>query len=257
VRKIRYRLYNINIDIFNKDEELEICKEMLDGEKCNLLYFINAHCFNIAQKNNIYKNTIMSADLVLNDGIGIEIACKLAKIPVKQNMNGTDFIPEIINLASRNKKRIYILGGKGEIPLMAKINLEKGIKDVNIVGYHNGYFNKEEEENIIREINDKKVDLIIVGMGVPIQEIWLYNNKNKFTTVKLCVAGGAIFDFIAGEFRRAPKFLIKLRLEWVYRLYNEPKRLWRRYLIGNLRFLYYIFFNKEMGNVLRTTENKL
>ena len=102
----------------------------------------------------------------------------------------------------------------------------------------NGYFDNDEE--IVNDINNSKAELLIVGMGVPLQEKWLYLNSQKLSNVKLSVAGGAIFDFMSNKVRRAPKIIRKLKMEWIFRLLLEPKRLWRRYLIGNFKFVYYI-----------------
>ena len=110
------------------------------------------------------------------------------------------------------------------------------------MGIYHGFFSSTEENMIIEEINSRKVDVLIVGMGVPKQELWITAIKDKLETAKLCVAGGAIIDFIAGNVTRAPKWMRVMQIEWLYRLFLEPKRLWRRYLIGNIKFLYYVIF---------------
>lgn len=242
---IKTKLYNVNIDLVNSHDVLNLCKNMLMYDKFNSIFFVNAHCFNIAQNNMQYINAINNADLLLNDGIGIELACRMNGIRVLENMNGTDFIPKVLNLASCMNKKVYLFGAKESVVEKAKSNIENKLININIVGVHSGYFDDIEEKKIINEINDKKVDILILGMGVPIQEIWATENKSKLRTVKICIAGGAIIDFISGNVKRAPLIMRKLKLEWLYRLINEPKRLWKRYIIGNFLFIYYIIKYKN------------
>ena len=161
----------LNIDIVDKYDALRICNKFFESNTYNGICFINSHC---------YKSS-----LILNDGIGMKIGMKLFNINEKENMNGTDFIPEIIRLATTLNKRIYLLGCKPGVVDDVEKNLRRKFLGCNIVGKHHGYFNEEEEMNIIEEINSKKVDLLIVGMGVPIQELWLDKNKHLFKTVRM------------------------------------------------------------------------
>ena len=159
-------------------------------------------------------------------------------------MNGTDFIPLVIEMADKHDYKVYLLGTSDEVLDKAKSNLKSKYPNLNIVGSHNGFFSKEEEVNLINDINQKEADILIVGMGVPLQEIWIQENKDKLTSVNLLIAGGAIIDFISGTVKRAPSIWRKLRVEWAFRLLQEPKRLAKRYLIGNVEFLCYLFAYK-------------
>lgn len=235
----------LNIDIVDKYDALRICNKFFESNTYNGICFINSHCYNVSRKNIEYRNAVNKSSLILNDGIGMKIGMKLFNINEKENMNGTDFIPEIIRLATTLNKRIYLLGCKPGVVDDVEKNLRRKFLGCNIVGKHHGYFNEEEEMNIIEEINSKKVDLLIVGMGVPIQELWLDKNKHLFKTVRIGVAGGAILDFLSERISRAPKIVRTLNLEWMYRLFLEPKRLWKRYLIGNVQFLYYMIIEKK------------
>ena len=159
-------------------------------------------------------------------------------------MNGTDFIPNIINLANKYKKNIYLLGGKPGIAELAKDNIIAKYNSCNIVGVSDGYFDSDKNDYIVNDIVSKKTDILIVGMGGPTQELWIENNREKLEGVKIAIAGGAILDFMSGEIKRAPRFVRKFKAEWIYRLYLEPKRLFRRYIIGNFEFFYYIIKSK-------------
>jgi len=241
---MRSPFYNISLDVIDENEALVLFAETLKGNTCKSLFFVNAHCFNESQKNYQYKKSLLNADIILNDGIGIKIGGILAGIKLKENLNGTDLIPKIIKLAAKEKKTIYLLGSKKNIIIKTKENLEKLIPDIEIVGIHDGYFSENNVHEIIEDINNKKPDILIVGMGVPRQELWIDEYKNQLNSVKLCVAGGAIIDFISGEIARAPKWIRYINMEWAYRLYLEPSRMWKRYIIGNNLFFFYIFLYK-------------
>jgi len=242
--------FSINIDLLNTSEALQACSEMLLSQKSSKLFFINAHCFNVASVNKAYFKALNSADLLLNDGIGMKIASWFAGVRFKENMNGTDFIPKVIDNAQSLSCRIYLLGAKPGISAIAaeKLNNKAGYQMV--AGYHNGYFDKNEEKIIIESINQSKVGLLILGMGVPLQELWIIKNLHKLPDVKLAIAGGAIIDFISENTKRAPKWMQASGLEWFYRFINEPGRLFKRYFIGNFTFFFNIIrfsFQKKLN----------
>lgn len=239
---MKTRFIDIDINLIHRKDVLNKCKEYLNGNRVRTIYFLNAHCYNVSQKNKEYKDVINRSNLLLNDGIGVKIGLAMNRLREKENLNGTDLIPEIIELANKTNKNIFLLGGKPGVAEKAAVNLMKKYDECNIVGFNDGYF--YDDEKIINDIVSKKTDILIVGMGVPIQELWIDKNKDKLKGVKIAIAGGAILDFMSENIRRAPKIVRKFKLEWVYRLINEPKRLFRRYLIGNFEFLYYMLKGK-------------
>ncbi len=235
------KFYNIDIDVLNQDETLTRCRDFINSSSNHLLFFVNAHCFNIAQKNTSYLKVLNTCDLLLNDGVGIKMGAKLAGIKLKENMNGTDFVPKLLEFASKFKQNVFFLGGKEGIALAAKQNTKLKLPDISIVGFRNGYFNFDADSEVITDILNKKTDILIVGMGVPRQELWLTKNKEKLTGVKISVAGGAVLDFISGNVSRAPLWMRKIGLEWLFRLIHEPMRLFKRYIIGIPQYYYYLF----------------
>jgi len=232
--------YKLRLDIFSIAGAMEKIKSILMDRHTRLLFFINAHCFNIAQENQSYKDSLLEADLVFNDGVGIDIAARIGGVNLEANLNGTDLIPAIIELAGKMNKNIYLLGGKPGIAEKAKMRIEKKYPGIQIKGVHSGYFDEKEEALVIEEINKLNIDLLVVGMGVPRQELWLQRNRHRFNNLKLGVAGGAIIDFLSGNISRAPIWMRKSKTEWIYRLWLEPRRMWRRYLIGNIVFFWNI-----------------
>ena len=239
---MKNKLLNINLDLFDSEEDiLYLLSKDIDKGKNVELFFLNAHCFNIAQKDREYFGILNSCDYLLNDGIGIKIASKIEKLVLKKNMNGTDFIPKIVEMASKNDYKLFLLGAKDGIAEAAANKLKEKFEGIQIVGTHSGY---GLDNNLIEMINNSKADILVVGMGVPLQEKWIRDNKSKLANVKLFVGGGAILDFLSQRIQRAPLFMRKFGLEWVFRLYLEPNRLWKRYLLGNFLFFYYIFILK-------------
>ncbi len=234
---MKQKFYNVDIDIINEDTYFSCIKEYFEDSKLHIVGFLNAHCFNVAQKDEEYRKTVNSFDLLLNDGIGIKLGCLLNGYKPMQNMNGTDLIPRTVEFAQKYNKKIYLLGGEEGIALNAKRKLLSLYPGVNVCGVHSGFFSKEEESVILNEIEQKKTDILIIGMGVPKQELWIQKKKTQFAGLSLILPGGAILDFLAGKVKRAPVFIQKLGLEWVIRLIQEPRRLAKRYLLGNIIFL--------------------
>lgn len=238
----KYNFFNVDINLINTPKALDFCNTALqNASECKIIYFLNAHCFNIAQKNPDYLEALNSADLLLNDGIGIKIGTKILKLPHKENMNGTDFIPKVIELCLDKNRPIFLLGAKEGISDSAAETLREKYPKINIVGNRSGYFTADDEIQMIEEINALNVEVLIVGMGVPIQELWIYKNKEKFKTVKIVIAGGAIIDFISGRVKRAPVWIQKIGMEWLFRFAQEPRRLFRRYFSGNFIYFWYVF----------------
>ncbi|WP_294404614.1 WecB/TagA/CpsF family glycosyltransferase [uncultured Clostridium sp.] len=235
----------ICVDLMYEKEAIDCIKEYFCSSKIHTIYFLNAHCFNICQKNTQYRKALNNASLLLIDGIGIKLGMKICKMPEPQNMNGTDFIPKVIDLANNLNKKIYLLGAKYGVVDKAEEIIKQRYPGCKIVGKRHGYFSDKDDGEIIDDIIKKETDLLIVGMGVPKQELWIERNKKKLESVQVVIAGGAILDFISGNVKRAPKFMRQLNLEWLYRLYKEPIRLFKRYMIGNLLFFYYVRLRKK------------
>lgn len=243
--------YNIQLNVLNTSEVLSICQnDILQNDINKLIYFINAHCFNIAQKNKSYLNAINDADILLNDGIGIKIGSFFTTIKLKENMNGTDLIPKILEFSKLNNLNVYLLGGVKGVASTAKKNIEKKLTGITIVGAKSGYFDFNNDDEIVEDINNCKTDILLVGMGVPRQELWLSKNRNKLTGVKISIAGGAILDFLSREITRAPNWMRRTGTEWIYRLVNEPHRLFKRYFIGiPVFFLHIISFTLRKKSI--------
>lgn len=217
-------------------EFFEIFQEYLKDRRQRTILFANAHSCNVAQKDVEFLMAVRAADLVLPDGIGIKIAGKVIGHSIKANLNGTDLLPKVLLVAAEKNSRIFLLGGEPGVAEKAKEQLIKRIPQLRIVGVHHGFFTQEEHCNVIEEINRSEAELLLVGLGVPFQEKWIWQFRNEIGA-KLLFGVGAFLDFSAGRFARAPLIFRNLRIEWVFRLYQEPRRLFTRYVFGNITFL--------------------
>ena len=226
----------IKVSAITKDEIVDKILEFALTGKFKTMTYVNAHCVNISFRDPEYKRILKEMDLVYAGGMGVVWASKLSNRTLVERVNILDFFDKLAERLKANKIKIYLLGAKADVVQKAKDMLKKSFS-LEIVGYHSGFFNEEDELDIVREINILKPNILIVGMGVPKQEKWIYNHLNKLD-VNLCWAVGAAFDWLSGYRKRAPRWMIECGFEWLHRLYQQPKRLWKRYLAGNPLFVY-------------------
>lgn len=205
------------------------------GEK-NTLQFINAHCVNIYKRNPEYRAAIDNVDAVLPDGSGLKLAGKMAGTDYIPNLNGTDLFPILCEKASNTGQSIFLFGGKQGIATATGKNMRNTYPGLNVAGTHHGYFSDAEEDDVIAHINSSGARIILVGMGVPQQEIWIAKNRDKLTAPIVMGVGG-LFDYYSGSIPRAPMIMRKTGFEWVWRFMCEPRRLAGRYIAGNAEFM--------------------
>ncbi|MBR9825711.1 MAG: WecB/TagA/CpsF family glycosyltransferase [Alphaproteobacteria bacterium] len=198
--------------------------------------FVNAHCVNVAASDWQYQQALQSCDAVLPDGIGIEIASRLGGEPIKDDLNGTDLFFPLCKALAGAGKSVFFLGGRPGIADATAAAAAAKTPGLKIAGSCHGYFGPQDEDAIIEKINSLQPDVVFVAMGVPAQDTWLARVAGRLDASLLAGVGG-LFDFVSGATKRAPSWLRHARLEWTYRLIQEPKRMWRRYLVGNIAFL--------------------
>ena len=198
--------------------------------------FLNAHNANVMLHDARYREALQG-QLVLPDGVGMDIASSvLHGSPFPANLNGTDFIPALLTYIER-PKRIGLLGAAPGVIETAAKNLAAHAPWHEIVVISDGFFDKDRSEAVVERIDRAGLDILIVGMGTPLQEKWVSEHIRP-QHARLVLTVGALFDFVAEAVPRAPSVVRRLRLEWAYRMAIEPKRLWRRYMIGIPRFFY-------------------
>ena len=179
-----------------------------------------------AQTDTELMNILKAADMVTADGIGIVWASKYAENIIIERVSGYDLVLQIFDRIKDTNNTVYMFGGAPGVAEKAAEEMRKKYPGLKIVGIHDGYFDAKEEKNIIADIKEKKPSLLLVGLGSPKQEKWIYSNL-RFTGAKLAIGIGGSFDVMSGNLKRAPEFFCKLGIEWLYRLIKQPTRFKR------------------------------
>jgi exopolysaccharide biosynthesis WecB/TagA/CpsF family protein len=208
----------------------------LDDSRVRTVFYANAHTLNVASEQPALRAALNEAALVLNDGAGVAIAGRLRGTPFPENLNGTDFTPRILRAAAEHGLGVYLLGGRPGVAEAAALMLSSTIPGLRVVGCRDGYFDDEESTAVAERIRASGAAVVLAAMGNPRQELWLAEHLAA-TGARLGVAVGAFLDFAAGEVSRAPRWMNTWGVEWVWRMAQEPRRLWRRYVVGNPKFL--------------------
>lgn len=231
------KILNVKYDNMTFGSAIEEAVSLLRKEKKSNLFFLNADCLYKAQKDEEYRNILNSADLVLPDGIGLKLITMLFGVKMKDNCNGTDFSPIFMEKAAAEGYKIFFLGGKENIAEKAAENVRHKILGIKIVGIHSGYFS--DDKKVIDKINNSGADILFVAMGAPLQEKWIARHREKLNT-GLCLGVGALFDYLSERVRRAPKIMRNLYLEWLWRIFIDPKRMFKRYIIDGSKFFWLV-----------------
>jgi N-acetylglucosaminyldiphosphoundecaprenol N-acetyl-beta-D-mannosaminyltransferase len=234
------------------DTTLQYAKELMESvidsrpEKTHAIFFVNTSTMNLAIEDKKYANVLNRADYVYGDGTGVRWAIKiLHKKKLKDNVNGTDLIPKFLRETAGKNYRYYLLGAEPAAIERAAKAVPELFRDCELAGYHHGFWKKEENEEVIKSINKSRAHLLLVGMGNPIQENWIIENIDKLE-VPLVAAVGGLFTYWSGDLDRAPLWIRKIGMEWLYILFRQPHK-WQRYLIGNTKFLIRIVFQALRG----------
>ena len=208
----------------------------VNSSERSTINFINAHCVNVEKRDPDYRTALHASDLLLPDGIGIEIAASLTGQKLGDNLNGTDLFPELCREAEEEGVGIFLLGGEPGVAHAAAGWATNRYPALRIAGAQNGFFSPEDEDRVIERINASFAGIVLVGMGVPHQEKWIARNRHRINAPVVMGVGG-LFDYYSGRIPRAPKPVRALKSEWMWRLAMEPRRMAKRYLWGNLEFL--------------------
>jgi exopolysaccharide biosynthesis WecB/TagA/CpsF family protein len=203
-----------------------------------VIAFLNAHNANVMLKDSVYRQ-VLEHNLVLPDGIGVDLASiAVSGTAFPANLNGTDFVPALLTYMTRTK-RVGLLGARPETLAKAQKNFAAHAPWHEFIAIHDGFFADDQSASIAAEVERQKLDILLVAMGTPRQEKWIANHIRP-EHARLVVGVGALFDFIAGEVPRAPYLVRRMRLEWLYRVVQEPRRLTGRYFVGGPIFLAHV-----------------
>jgi N-acetylglucosaminyldiphosphoundecaprenol N-acetyl-beta-D-mannosaminyltransferase len=209
-----------------------------------LILNVNAYALNLSWKQPWLRQFFNQADIMFSDGAGVIIAARLLGYKIPERITYADWMWELASIANHSSYTLFFVGAKPHVAEKAANCLREQFPNLNILGTSHGYFNKDfnskENYELINRINTLSPNILILGMGMPIQERWLMENWDRIN-VNIALTGGAVFDYVSGELNRAPRWMTDHGFEWLGRLTIEPQRLWKRYLIGNPLFFWRIF----------------
>lgn len=228
-----------SIDLYNGQlQELDSSKKLIST--------LNAHSYNTLRKDSFFREALLSSDMLLPDGISVVLAMRFLKGEKLKKIAGADLFHYEMQRLNNMKGKCFFLGSTKETLKLITERAKKEYPELQVYSYSPPYkpiFSEEDSLEMINIINDAEPDVLFVGMTAPKQEKWAYQYFRHLKAGHICCIG-AVFDFYAGNIKRAPKWMISIGLEWLYRLLSEPRRMWRRYLIGNSLFLIELFKEK-------------
>ena len=247
-------ILEVKINLMQIEELLEFISKTIQYNRVATLGYVNAHAMILASENARFKDFLNHADVVFCDGFGINLAAKVLGKPSPPRLTPPDWIGDLLALCTENKFRIFILGAEPGVSEKAVEKLKHGFLGIEVCGFEHGYFDKKqdsiENNRVVEKINNAQPDILIVGFGMPTQEYWIEENRSKLN-VSVILPVGALIDHLGGTVKRAPKWMTNHGLEWLGRLIFEPKRLWRRYIIGLPKFVFLVleefFLRKSMN----------
>lgn len=215
---------------------LEQAELLYERESPAMAAHANVHTLNLTVEDPAYKEVLRAADMVLNDGKGVMLGARLLGSSFPGDLNGNVFTPLVVERAAEKGWPVFLLGAKPGVAEKLAGVLEELHPGIAIVGHHHGHFSAEEEPEVVVRIRELRTGLLLVGMGNPYQERFLHRRLSE-TGARLGIGVGAYFDFMTGMVQRSPQWMSDHGLEWIHRLAKEPKRMWRRYLVGNPAFI--------------------
>jgi len=228
------------------------CDDLINiPEKKILINTINAHSFNITLIDSVFNKSLHEASVLLPDGISVVWALRFLTGKKLHKIAGIDLFMYEMERINQLHAKCFFLGSTPKILEKITTKAKKDFPNARVYTYSPPYkaeFSDLDTESMLLAINNVQPDVLFIGMTAPKQEKWAYGNFNKIEAIHICSIG-AVFDFYAGNIKRAPEWIIKIGFEWCYRLFSEPKRMWKRYLIGNTVFVKSILKEKFTKNI--------
>lgn len=236
--KRRVPILNTYIDALTMDETISEVEKIIARGVPTQHVVINANKVNLMNEDPELKRIVNECPLINADGISILWAAKVLGLPIKERVTGIDLFLNLVKVASEKGYKIYLFGAKEEVVRKVKKVFEEEYPTLQIVGYRNGYFTEEDEPEIVKNMAESGADMMFVAFSSPKKEYWINKYIDQLNIPFVMGVGGS-FDVVAGVTERAPKWVQIRGFEWLYRLVQEPRRMWRRYVIGNAQFIGY------------------
>jgi N-acetylglucosaminyldiphosphoundecaprenol N-acetyl-beta-D-mannosaminyltransferase len=241
----------LGVPILNltKPRAIELLAEVLRRRagRARSVFFVNAHTLNLTASDKTYQNVLKDGDFVFGDGTGVRWGARLNGTRVLENLQGTDFTPSLLQATADRGYSLFLLGGSETTIARSADYVKVKFPGWRLAGFHHGYLRTpEQSEAVLEKIRELRPDLVLVGMGNPVQERWIGDHLDRIEA-SLCLGIGGLFDFWAGNVSRAPVWLRKIGHEWIWRLFQQPRDKARRYLLGNPLFLARIAAERMRG----------
>ena len=239
-------IFGVKIEAADKKAALDKIKCAFSGCGARTVFTPNPQMLMLAEQNESLKQALNNADILLPDGIGVCIAAHLLGTPLPERITGIDTAQALLEYASQEQLSVFLLGARPGVAERAAERMRAKYPKLNICGVHHGYFDKSGKENgtVIDAINKSGARILFVCFGAPLQEIWISENKEQLTSVKLYMGLGGALDVWSGEIKRAPRFLQKAGLEWLWRILKEPRRI--SFIFQIPHFLYKVVRHKYL-----------
>lgn len=236
VCKNRYPIMNTFVNAVSMDESIDYVERIIKERIPTQHVVINALKINLMETDPKLAEIVNACPLINVDGASVVWAAKRLGIPLKERVTGCDMFQNLVRVAAEKGYKIFLFGAKEEVVTKVKSIYEKQYPGIQIVGYRNGYFTEKDEPEIVKQMHDSGADMIFVAFSSPKKEYWVNKYLNEIGIPFVMGVGGS-FDIVAGVTERAPKWFQEHGLEWFYRFIQEPKRMWKRYIIGNTKFV--------------------
>lgn len=240
--KKRIKFLNTYVDALTMNETLNRIEQAIINKECIQHVVINAGKVNLMQEDKVLTEIINGCPIINADGQSIVWGAKILGLNIPERVTGIDIFLNLIELCDKKGYKPYFFGAKDDV-VKEVVNIFKNkYCNLDIAGYRNGYFNKEESKDIAENIKKSGADILFVAFSSPMKEYWIRENMD-IMKIPVAMGVGGSFDVIAGRTKRAPVWMQKIGLEWFYRFIQEPRRMWKRYIIGNIKFSKLIFEN--------------
>ena len=239
----RVRFINTYVDGLTMSETLNKIEKYIVNKECIQHVVINAGKVNLMQRDKELTTIINKCPLINADGQSIVWGSQILGNKLPERVAGIDIFTKLVKISAEKGYKLYFFGAKEEVVVKVIEKFKKIYPNLQIAGYRNGYFNKEESIKIAEDIRNSGADILFVAFSSPMKEYWIRDNMT-IMKVPFAMGVGGSFDVIAGETKRAPRWMQKSGLEWFYRFIQEPRRMWKRYILGNIEFIKLVIKNK-------------
>ena len=244
---MRINIFDCPVDTISMDETLAIVKNTIETKG-----HINKVVVNVAKLVNMksdpqLRESVIKSDLINIDGQGVVWGARFLGHTIPERVNGTNLMEDLVAMSHRNGYKIFFFGAKEDIIQKVVDVYSNKYSSSIIAGYRNGYFSKDQEKEIAQQIADSGANILFVAITSPIKENFLYENKQVLSKVNFIMGVGGSFDVVAGKVKRAPVWMQNSGLEWFFRLIQEPRRLFKRYFVTNVKFIQMVFSAKFLS----------